>query len=146
MHMFKWFDYYMWLTCYNTCDLWTLWGRICLPLQDLTRWIGIHEEMISSDLHEGLKPTDGCWDPRLGAWQWWPTCVIQEEVVSFGGTLTRLGEGISPSMHQDATLWRVRRHPSSLGWQGSLKMVVAFGGLASCSCSLMSPWGDLTSP
>jgi hypothetical protein len=57
----------MWLTCYDTCDSWTLGGRTCLSLQDLARWTGIHEEMISSDLHEGLKPKDGCRDPMPGA-------------------------------------------------------------------------------
>jgi hypothetical protein len=44
----------MWLTCHDTCDSWIPRGRICLPLQDLARWTGIHEEMISSDLHEGF--------------------------------------------------------------------------------------------
>jgi hypothetical protein len=38
---------------------------ICL-CRTLPRWTGIHEEMISLDLHEGLKPKDGCRDPMPG--------------------------------------------------------------------------------
>jgi hypothetical protein len=66
MHMFEWFDFYMCLTFHDSCDSWTLGGNIYFPLQDLSRWIGIHEEMISSDLHEGLKPKDGCRYPMPG--------------------------------------------------------------------------------
>jgi hypothetical protein len=66
MHILWWFDYYMWIIFYDTCDSWTPGGHICFPLQDLARWTGIHEEMISLELHEGLKPKDGCRDPGLG--------------------------------------------------------------------------------
>jgi hypothetical protein len=38
---------------------------ILVVFADFSRWIGIHEEMIISDLHEGLNPKDGCRDPRL---------------------------------------------------------------------------------
>jgi hypothetical protein len=37
-----------------------------LLLQDLARWTGTREGMISSDLHGGLKPTDGCCNPSQG--------------------------------------------------------------------------------
>ena len=43
------------------------WRAYLLSLQDFARWIGIHEEMINSNLHEGLKPMDGDVEaPSLG--------------------------------------------------------------------------------
>jgi hypothetical protein len=42
------------------------WRAYLLLLQDLARWIGTREGMISSDLHRGLKPTDGCCNPNQG--------------------------------------------------------------------------------
>jgi hypothetical protein len=54
------------VACYDTCDSWTHGGHTYLSLQDLSRCTSIHEEMIISDLHGGLKPKDGCKDPKPG--------------------------------------------------------------------------------
>jgi hypothetical protein len=66
MHMFRWFNYYMWLTWHDSCDFWTLGWHNVLSLQDLSWWTGIHEEMTCLDLSWALEPKDGCTDSMSG--------------------------------------------------------------------------------
>jgi hypothetical protein len=42
------------------------WRAYLLLLQDLARWTGTHEGMISSDLHGAEKPIDECCNPSQG--------------------------------------------------------------------------------
>jgi hypothetical protein len=67
-----------------------------LFLQDLSWWTGTHEGMISSDLHEGSKPTDGRWNPSQGGKKRLKACTMKEEGVGFGGTLAGLNNERPP--------------------------------------------------
>ena len=82
----------MWITWHDSCDLWTLGGRICLSLQDLARWTCIHEEMTCSDIHGGFRAQGWMERPHVWGKLVIITCIVKKKVVAFGGTLAWLGD------------------------------------------------------
>jgi hypothetical protein len=68
------------------------WRAYLLSLQDLARWTGAHEGMISSDLHRAQSPQMDVETPTKGH-EGLKTCTRRKKDVAFGGTLVDLDPG-----------------------------------------------------